>query len=96
MARIVIYKKRSMDADIAVSGLRYVVPPKMTFEVEVDFDSKVIGQVEKDSVLLKEMNEAAGESRNAIAQLISASSAKRLRGTASTSFGITSLANAGS
>jgi hypothetical protein len=57
----VIYKKRSMDADIASSKLRYLVPPKFTFEVEVDWDSKVYDLVKKDAVMLQEMNDEVGK-----------------------------------
>jgi hypothetical protein len=60
MAKIVIYKKRSMDSDISTGGIKYVVPPKMTFEVEAEFDNKLLEQVRKDSLLLKEMNEEIG------------------------------------
>jgi hypothetical protein len=59
--KIVIYKKRSMDSDITPSGLKFAKPPKMSFEVEAEFDNKILAQVRKDSVLLKEMNEEIGE-----------------------------------
>ncbi len=59
MASYVIYKKRSMDADISVSGLKYLKPPSLTFEAKADFDGKIFDQVAKDTVLLKEMNQAA-------------------------------------
>lgn len=58
MPRRVIFQKPSMDADLAVSGLQVLVPPRLSFTVEVEFESKVFGLVEKDHILLKEMNEA--------------------------------------
>jgi hypothetical protein len=49
-----------MSADVTVAGLKQLEAPKgWKFTVDVDFDSKVFKQVEKDSILLKEMNEAA-------------------------------------
>jgi hypothetical protein len=59
MAKFDVFKKRSMDADIAVSGVSFVVPPEMSFEVKAELDSKVYEQVAKDSILLTEMNKAA-------------------------------------
>ena len=57
MAKIEIMPKKRMDADIAVSGVRYVVPPKMTFEVRVEFDNKIFKQVKDDSLLIGEMDD---------------------------------------
>jgi hypothetical protein len=49
-----------MSPDVTVSGLKILEAPKgWKFTVEVDFDAKIIKSVEKDSILLKEMNEAA-------------------------------------
>ena len=57
MAKAVIFKKRDMSSDISDSGLKYVVPPKLSFEVEAEFDNKIFDQVRKDSILLDDMNE---------------------------------------
>ena len=60
MPKITIYNKPNMSPDITVSGLKQLEVPKgWKFTVDVDFDSKVFKQVEKDTILLKEMNEAA-------------------------------------
>lgn len=62
MPKIPIYSKPNMSPDVTVSGLKQLEAPKgWKFTVEVDFDAKVIKAVEKDSILLKEMNEAAGK-----------------------------------
>ena len=58
MSKHVFMSRRSMDSDIADSGLGFVTPPKMTFEATADFDGKVYALVAKDSIMLKEMNEA--------------------------------------
>ena len=68
-----LYSKK-MDSDIDPGGLQYVQPPKnANFSVDVDFDDKVFKQVEKDSILLKEMNQAANQ---AYSQTVSAITSK--------------------
>ena len=57
MAKVDIFKKRDMSADISSSGLKYVVPPKISFEAEAEFDNKIFDQVRKDSILLSDMND---------------------------------------
>lgn len=57
MAKVTIFKKKSMKSDMSVGGLKYVEVPDMDFEVEADIDSKVFDQVKKDAVLLQEMND---------------------------------------
>lgn len=62
MPKLTIFSKPTMSSDVAVSGLKMLAAPKgWKFTVEVDFDAKVIKSVEKDSILLKEMNEAASK-----------------------------------
>ncbi|GJQ29788.1 MAG: hypothetical protein HBSAPP03_16720 [Phycisphaerae bacterium] len=58
MGKHVIYNRPNMDADVAVSGNKIVKPPKLAFKVEIELDDKVLKLVQKDSILLKEMNEA--------------------------------------
>jgi len=60
MPKLTIFNKPNMSPDITVSGLKQLEAPKgWKFTVEVDFDGKVFKAVEKDSIMLKEMNEAA-------------------------------------
>lgn len=67
MPKITIYNKPNMSPDVTVSGLKHLEAPKgWQFTVDVDFDSKVIKAVEKDSIILKEMNEAADQTCNSI------------------------------
>lgn len=62
MPKLIIFSKPNMSSDVAVSGLKMLEAPKgWKFTVEVDFDAKVFKSVEKDSILLKEMNEAASK-----------------------------------
>lgn len=60
MARVEIFRKRSMDADIG-SKWRYVEPPSLSFEARLELDGKAADEIGKDSVLLKDMNGAATE-----------------------------------
>jgi hypothetical protein len=60
MPKKVMFNKPNMSPDVAVSGLRVLESPKgWSFKVEVEFDAKIFQAIEKDSVLLKEMNLAA-------------------------------------
>jgi len=62
MPKIKIYERPNMSPDVTVSGLKALQAPKgWKFTVEVDFDAKVFKEVEKDSIMLKEMNEAASK-----------------------------------
>jgi len=62
MPKLTIYARPNMSPDVTVSGLKALEAPKgWKFTVEVDFDAKVFKAVEKDSIMLKEMNEAAGK-----------------------------------
>jgi len=61
VAKVDIYKKRSMDADIVVSSAKFVVAPKMSFEVKAEFDNKVFALVSKDDILLSAMNKACAQ-----------------------------------
>jgi hypothetical protein len=57
-----MYSKPNMSPDVTVSGLKMLEAPKgWKFTVEVEFDAKIVKSIEKDSILLKEMNEAAGK-----------------------------------
>jgi hypothetical protein len=60
MPKLNIYNKPNMSADVTVSGLKMLEAPKgWKFTVEVDFDAKILKAVEKDAIMLHEMNEAA-------------------------------------
>jgi hypothetical protein len=60
MPRIVMFHKPNMSPDITVMGLKVLqVPQNWAFKVEVDFDSRIFSAIEKDHLLLKEMNQAA-------------------------------------
>lgn len=59
MASYEIMNIPNMAKDYAVSGLKVIKPPKLSFKVEVDFDDKVFKMVKDDSILLGEMNAAA-------------------------------------
>lgn len=59
MATHVILHYPNMEKDYAVSGLKVIKPPKMSFKVEVVFDDKVYKQVKDDSIIIEEMEDAA-------------------------------------
>lgn len=61
MAKHVAFNKPSMDADITVPGLKILIPPKLQFKVEVEFDDKIFKKIKDDSIILDEMNGAAQE-----------------------------------
>jgi hypothetical protein len=62
MPKLTMFSKPNMSPDVTVSGLKVLEAPKgWKFTAEVEFDAKIIKSVEKDSILLKEMNEAAGK-----------------------------------
>lgn len=50
--------KPRINEDIAVSGARWVVPPKLSFKVSVEFDDKIFKQIKDDAILLEEMGGA--------------------------------------
>jgi DNA repair exonuclease SbcCD ATPase subunit len=49
--------KPQINKDIAVSGLKYVVPPNLTFNVSVEFDDKIFKQIKDDGILLEDMGD---------------------------------------
>lgn len=53
--KMAVFNKQ-MDADLKMSDLRALVPPKFTFKVELAIDSGVYKQLEKDGLMLQEMN----------------------------------------
>ena len=62
MAKITLFDKPSMDADIAgaAGALQVLQPPKgMKFKVEVEFDSQIEKAAGKDPLLQQKMQEAA-------------------------------------
>ena len=60
MPKKTIYSRSTMSADVTVSGLKMLAPPKAwSFNVEVEFDAKIFKSIEKDAILLHEMNDAA-------------------------------------
>jgi hypothetical protein len=62
MPAITIFAKPNMSSDVTISGLKVLAPPKgWKFTVDVDFDAKIVKSIEKDTILLKEMNEAASK-----------------------------------
>lgn len=62
MPKVPMFSKPNMTPDIAVAGLKVLELPKgWSFTVAVDFDAKVYKSIEKDTILLKEMNEAAAK-----------------------------------
>jgi len=71
MPSVTIMSKPKMDADCAVSGLKFVSVPKMSFNVEVDFDKKIFAKVKDDAILLEDMNKAARKAYDAICAGIS-------------------------
>ena len=62
MPKMTMFAKPNMSPDIAVPGLKALETPKgWSFKVDVDFDAKIFAKIEKDSILLKEMNEGAAK-----------------------------------
>src|SRR3954447_23084696 len=62
MPKMTMFAKPNMNPDIAVPGLKALETPKgWSFKVDVDFDAKIFAKIEKDSILLKEMNEGAAK-----------------------------------
>jgi len=60
MPKLTIFNKPNMSPDVTVSGLKMLEAPKgWKFTVEVDFDAKILKAVEKDAIMLHEMNDAA-------------------------------------
>jgi len=60
MPKQTMFNKPNMSADVTVSGLKVLAPPKgWSFKVDVEFDAKIIKSIEKDTVLLHDMNDAA-------------------------------------
>lgn len=58
MAKVDMFSKPKMDADLAVSGAKWVSAPKMSFKVVVDFDDKIFKAVKSDGIALQDMNKA--------------------------------------
>ena len=58
MAKVDMFSKPKMEADLVVSGTNWVSPPKMAFKVVVDIDDKIFKQIKSDGILLEEMNKA--------------------------------------
>jgi len=52
---------KPMDGDLKMSDLRALVPPKFVFKVELAIDSGVFKQLQKDGLLLQEMNRMVQE-----------------------------------
>lgn len=50
--------KPQINKDIAVAGLKYVTPPKLSFDVSVEFDDKIFKQIKDDGILLEDMGDA--------------------------------------
>ena len=59
MANYVALNRPKMESDIAVSGLKVVAVPKMSFKVDVTIDDKIFGKIKDDGILLEDMNKAA-------------------------------------
>jgi DNA repair exonuclease SbcCD ATPase subunit len=66
MPSVTLLNKPKMDADCAVSGLKFVEIPKMSFTVEVDFDKKIFAKIKDDAILIEDMNKAARKAYDTI------------------------------
>lgn len=60
MQKYVAFEKTDMGADLALQGLSVLEKPKgWAFRIEVQFDDKIFKSLQKDHILLREMNSAA-------------------------------------